>query len=112
MIKNPRCRSRSKSVNDNPLPLPPDCVRRTVSGLLSIDLFGETGNFAGSGLFVKHPFFCRFINGGLGCVELLNGIFRILSHGKAHILDNVFYPSLNCFVPQAPTFILTGAFQC
>ena len=88
------------------------CLSREGSGLLCVDLSVETGNFAGGGLFVEHPFFCRFVDGGFGCVELLNRIFRTLSHGKAHILDHVFYPSLNCFVPQAPALTLTGALQC
>jgi len=61
---------------------------------------------------VEHPFFCGFIDGGFGCVKPRNGILRILSHGKAHILDHIFNPSLNCFVPQAPTLILAGALQC
>jgi hypothetical protein len=61
---------------------------------------------------VEDPFFRRFVDGGFGCVKRLNGVYRILNHGKAYLLDHVFYPSLNRFVPQEPTLILAGALQC
>jgi hypothetical protein len=80
--------------------------------MLRVDLSAETGNFAGGGFFMEHAFFCRFVDGGFGCVEPLNGTFRIFSHGHANILDNVFYPSLNRFVPQAPALTLASALQC
>ena len=112
MLENQLCRSRNETGNDNSLPVLEDCGCREGSGLLGVDLPVETGNFAGSGLFVEHPFFGCFIDGGLGCIQLPNCIFRILSHGKAHILDNVFYPGLNRFVAQTPTLVLAGAFQC
>ena len=112
MIENQRCPSRHKIGSENPLPFLPDCGPRKGSGLLGVDLLGETGNFAGSGLFVEHSFFRCFIDGGLGRVKLLNGISPILSHGEAHILDNVFYPGLNRLVPQAPTLVLASALQC
>lgn len=112
MNENQRCRRPNKTGSDHPLPVLPDCGRREGSGLLGVDLPVETGNFAGSGFFVEHPFFGRFIDGGLGRVEQLNGISRILRHGEAHILDDILYPSLNRFVAQAPTLILAGALQC
>ena len=96
----------------NPLPVFGKCGRINSSGLLGVDLFGETGNFAGSGFSVQHPFFGRFVDGGLRRIKLFAGIFRILGDGEAQILDNVLNPGLNRFVPQAPTLILAGAFQC
>jgi hypothetical protein len=94
------------------LPLLPDRGCREGLCLLGVNLFGKTGNFAGSGLFVENAFFSRVIDDGLGRIEPFDGIFRILRHREANILDNVFYPGLNCFVPQAPTFVLAGALQC
>ncbi len=112
MIENQRYRSRNETGSDKPLPVLPGFGRRKDSGLLGIDLLGETGNFAGSSLFVEDSFFCRFVDGGLGRVKLLNGISCILGHGEAHILDDIFYPGLNRFVPQAPTLVLASALQC
>jgi hypothetical protein len=112
MIATPRRRSSKEIASDGSRPFLPGCVRRERSGLPGVDLLGQTGHFAGSGLFVEHPFFSRFIDNGLGHVKLLNGFVPTLSHGEAHILDNVFYPGLNRFVAQAPTFVLSGSLQC
>jgi hypothetical protein len=101
-----------KNNSDHPLSLLQACGHRRGSGLLGINLSGKTGNFAGRGLFVEDAFFGCVIDDGLGLVELCDGIFRTLRHGEAHILDNVFDPGLNRFVPQAPTLVLAGALQC
>jgi hypothetical protein len=82
------------------------------SGLLGVDLFGETGDFAGSRFLVQHPFLGRFVDRGLGRVKLLCGVATVCGDSQADILDNVFNPGLNRFVPQAPAFILAGPFQC
>jgi hypothetical protein len=101
-----------KNNSDRPLPLFHVCGHRRGSGLLGVDLSGQTGNFAGRGLFVKDAFFGSVIDDGFGRVELHDGILRTLRHGEAHILDNVFDPGLNRFVPQAPTLVLASALQC
>jgi hypothetical protein len=101
-----------KNNSDRPLPLFHVCGHRRGSGLLGIDLPGQTGNFAGRGLFVKNAFLGCVIDDGFGRVELRDGILRIFRHGEANILDNVFDPGLNCLVPQASTLVLAGALQC
>jgi hypothetical protein len=100
------------TINRPPLPLLPDCGCREGLCPPGVNLFGKAGHFAGGGFFVKNPFFCRIIDNGLGHIEPFDGIVHIPRHGEAHILDNVFHPGLNRFVPQAPTFVLAGALQC
>jgi hypothetical protein len=101
-----------KPAGERPLPVIYNWKIGNGSGLLSVDLAGETGNFTGSGPFMEHPFFGRLVDGGFGCVQLFGCIALIMGDGEAHILDNVFDPGLNRFVPQPPTFVLPGAFQC
>ena len=92
-----------------PLPIIHRDVCRGRKGLLGIDLLGQAGNFSGSRAFVQNTFFCRFIDDGLGDVEPLNGIFRILRRGEIQILDDIFNTSLNGFVALAPLLTLNGA---
>ena len=75
-----------KTGRDFPLPVVVDCFIRAGSGRLAVDLFGETGNFAGSGFLMQHPFFGCFIDGGFGRVEFLDGI---LPFGEPHSFDDV-----------------------
>jgi hypothetical protein len=86
------------------------CRVRTI--LLGVDLFGETGNFAGGRSLVQHPFLGRFVDCGLGRVKPLCGVTTVFGNSQTDVLDNVFNPGLNRFVAQAPTFILASALQC
>jgi len=108
MVEN-RVAAVEKINSDHSSPLLSNCGCREGSGPPSIDLLAKSGDFTGSGFFVEHAFFCRVIDDGLGRVESLDGIPPILSHGEAHILDNVFNPGLNGLVAQAPTLVLAGA---
>ena len=82
------------------------------SGLLSVDLFGQAGNLAGGRAFVQDPSFCGFIDDGLGRIEPLIRIFRIIGRGLRHILDDISDPGFNGFVALTPLSVLDGAFQC
>lgn len=82
------------------------------AALLGVGLSGKAGDFSRCGLFVQHTLFGRLVDGGLGRLKRIDNIPRFLGDGEAHIFDDIFYPGLNRFVPQAPALVLAGTFQC
>jgi hypothetical protein len=111
VVRRDRLRHKETGGGD-PQPVFWNRKRRAATVLLGVDLLGETGNFAGSRFLVQHPFLGRFVDRGLGRVELLRGIVAVFGHSQTDLLDNGFNPGLNRFVPQAPTLVLARALQC
>jgi hypothetical protein len=73
--------------------------------------FCQAGHFAGCCTFVQNTFFGRFIDGGLGYLEMIGGFRGIVCGGLANIFDEGLHAGLDRPVAHTPNVVLAGAFE-
>jgi len=71
-----------------------------------IDVFGQTGNAAGSGAFVDDASFSGLVDNRFSHIKFGSSI----TLGSPHSFHYRFYSGFNGFITQPPIFVLAGAF--